>query len=353
MKKPLLFILCILWLLPTASLATPSSLTIVYYHPTEEPFLSEIAFKVWQNSASAMGVQFNTIRADNLTQAISLLENGKAQLIVGPIIPTAQILPTQYDYVDTYIPNQTGILISTKSHLNVWKKVFYLLKIFAGVSFLTVLCLMLVFAVLVWLAETRSNSDVFPRNPISGIAVAWWFSIVSFTTVGYGDYVPKSSTGRFITVFWLFISLILGSTLYATMSSEATRLETQNHEINSLSEIGGKPIGYLQGHIGAYEDIEKYKGIPIPAVDFQQLATALTTEKISAAFVNNLVLNHELRQHPSANLKLLDLMVNSESFSFIIHRDNPLESVLIRTLYQQQLNGQTPEIISASINTSI
>merc|ERR1712228_892556 len=38
---------------------------------------------------------------------------------------------------------------------------------------------------------------VEPRENIPSFATALWFSLVSMTTVGYGDVVPESTTGSF------------------------------------------------------------------------------------------------------------------------------------------------------------
>lgn len=352
MKKLSILVLFMLWLVPAAGLAAaPPSLTVVYYQQPEQPLLSQVAFSIWQNTALLMGTPFKTITTTDWQQALLLLHTHKASVIVGAIKPTQQLITAQDDYLDSYIPNQIGIVVSTANHLSIWDKVFYLLKTFVGISFITALGLMLIFAVIVWLVEITHGSTVFPRNPIKGIACAWWFSIVSFTSVGYGDYIPKSALGRAVTALWLFLSLILGSTLFATMNSQLSNLENASFGIAALTEVSGKPIGYFQDHTEAYNDIEDHHGIPIAVANFQVLSNYLSTQKISAAFVNSLVLNHELRQAPSSALRLTDLIIDHGTFSFIIQRNDPLESQLVRALYQQKLNGRISQIISTAINT--
>jgi len=38
------------------------------------------------------------------------------------------------------------------------------------------------------------------------------------TTVGYGDVVPSSPLGRTIALFWLFIGMMIGCVMTATMT---------------------------------------------------------------------------------------------------------------------------------------
>ena len=72
---------------------------------------------------------------------------------------------------------------------------------------------------LVWFFERRSNPDQFPTEYADGIDDAVWWSLVTITTVGYGDKVPTTPGGKFIAVIWLFIGLFLYSILSGHMAS--------------------------------------------------------------------------------------------------------------------------------------
>ena len=77
-----------------------------------------------------------------------------------------------------------------------------------------VLCCLLAYlllVVLLFLAESRS-----PASSIRTLGDAFWYSLVTLTTVGYGDLVPRTAAGRFIGVLFVclsigFLSLLIGS----------------------------------------------------------------------------------------------------------------------------------------------
>ena len=47
----------------------------------------------------------------------------------------------------------------------------------------------------------------------------FWWAIVTMTTVGYGDFSPKTPEGRLFAVFIMFIGISLVSLLTASISS--------------------------------------------------------------------------------------------------------------------------------------
>ena len=66
---------------------------------------------------------------------------------------------------------------------------------------------------------TNSLKGSTETNDLSTIANCMWLIIVTMTTVGYGDFYPKSHLGRFIGVISCIIGMLLVSLIVVSLSS--------------------------------------------------------------------------------------------------------------------------------------
>lgn len=58
------------------------------------------------------------------------------------------------------------------------------------------------------LREIPNNANYYVKYDLSDYLNCLWLMIITMTTVGYGDYTPKTISGRFVTVFACFTGLI-------------------------------------------------------------------------------------------------------------------------------------------------
>lgn len=81
--------------------------------------------------------------------------------------------------------------------------------------------LLYVAAVGIYVFENPAQPEVF-----SSIPAALWWSVVSFTTVGYGDMFPITPGGRIMTTFMLFIGLGIFAVPAAIVTTALLEAET-------------------------------------------------------------------------------------------------------------------------------
>lgn len=81
---------------------------------------------------------------------------------------------------------------------------------------LLALILFISFNALAWLIVEFEKVD--PDASITNIGDAWWYFIVTLTTVGYGDYFPVTFGGRVIGILIVFLSLGFLGFLLSTIS---------------------------------------------------------------------------------------------------------------------------------------
>ncbi len=104
------------------------------------------------------------------------------------------------------------------------------------------LVIILVVAHLQWLCERKQPDSDFHPSYVRGLWDGVWWTVVTFTTVGYGDYVPKSTSGRTIAFVWMFLSLFLVSCFVAEFAAIFT-VQQIDDTIDSFDDLPGYRVG--------------------------------------------------------------------------------------------------------------
>jgi len=100
---------------------------------------------------------------------------------------------------------------------------------------------------IIWVLDSGSNPEQFPRRFWRGIADGMWWAVVTMTTVGYGDKAPKSLLARLVASVWMVAGIILLTMFTAQVSA---RLVTQ--ELDRGNHLFGKKIGVPPGLSKSY-----------------------------------------------------------------------------------------------------
>jgi voltage-gated potassium channel len=75
-----------------------------------------------------------------------------------------------------------------------------------------------------------------PENPDLGWSDGLWYTVVTMTTVGYGDFFPKTSGGRFL-VGWPIMIFGIGLLGYALSVIAAALITSKSKEIKGMSSF--------------------------------------------------------------------------------------------------------------------
>ena len=119
-----------------------------------------------------------------------------------------------------------------------------------------------VVAHLVWWIERDDEDPLgFPTAYTKGIFDAYWWAVVTMSTVGYGDKRPKKIGGRVIAAIWMFIGIIWFAGLTATLSSALTVDRIKHGTINDLPDLYGKKVAVIEDTTS--EDFLRFHNVKI------------------------------------------------------------------------------------------
>jgi polar amino acid transport system substrate-binding protein len=112
-----------------------------------------------------------------------------------------------------------------------------------------------------WIERDDDDPQGFPTAYVQGIADAYWWAVVTMSTVGYGDKRPKKIGGRAIAAIWMFIGIIWFAGLTATLSSALTVDRIKHGDIAGLPDLYGKKVAVIEDTTS--QDFLRYHNVKI------------------------------------------------------------------------------------------
>lgn len=211
---------------------------------TEEGTWEGVSIDLWRTIARELDLDY-TFRELPLEELLSGVEAGTLDAAVAAL--TAVVDREEYvDFSHPFHITGLGIAVASRRPAGWFATVGgvfsqRILQVI-GVS------LVLLFAVgtLLWIFERRRNAEQFGGGLVPGLGAALWWSVVTMTTVGYGDKAPKTVGGRLVALLWMFVSIMIISGFIAGITSALTvnRLEPA---LNGPEDLPRVRVGTVAG----------------------------------------------------------------------------------------------------------
>ncbi|XP_078354170.1 uncharacterized protein LOC144638790 isoform X2 [Oculina patagonica] len=194
-----------------------------------------------------------TCEEHNDTKLVSY-SSSKGDHVSFPVIKTQAYGDTEYS---KFIPVITvpGIVViqkkSTDSGL--------LTKVMANsiFEFWPIFVLTLVTALLagiiIWILDSRTNQEHFPRTFFKGVGEGLWWSVITFSTVGYGDRCPKSMPAKIFAMAWFLIGLVIFAIFMGSLASVLTVT------VISMNSNGVSPTGAADSKIAVVANSSEHQ----------------------------------------------------------------------------------------------
>ena len=274
----------------------------------------------------------------SLVSLLQAVENNEVDLSINPVTVTNPRMK-RLEFSQPYFISYTGI--AKKSETMIWS---YLANMFSWnfiSAILILLSVILLFGFLVWLFERKKNKEEFGGG-LKGVFQGFWWSAVTMTTVGYGDKSPKTLGGRLIGLIWMFMAIIMISSLTAGIASSLT-VQNISDEITSVQDLQNFEVITVAGS-SAQELLDQYN-IRSEKVINEREGIQKITEKKSALFVyDQPILKYEIdRKNLNDELEVLQQTLKRDYYSYsfpkgsdIVEKINP---ILIATLKTMEWNN--------------
>ena len=219
----------------------PNTLSVGY--TPAPPFIIErdgkiegISVWLWQRCAKELQLEYELVPMP-FREMLDSVETGGIDVSINPLTITSGRL-NNISFTHSFYASHSVI---TKGHLSFFESLRSFLESIFSLGFLSgflaLLGLIGLFGFLEWHFEHKVNPEHF-RKGWKGFWDGLWWSVVTMTTVGYGDKTPQSRGGKIVALVWMFSGLLFISGITASVASSLTvgRLVNESIDLNDFKD---------------------------------------------------------------------------------------------------------------------
>ncbi len=211
------------------------------------------------------------------------------------------------DFSFPFFKSKLGILIKKEKASSIWKvifskKIFY---VFIGLVIYIFIC-----GNLIWILEHGESS--FNDKWIKGVFEGVWWTIVTMSTVGYGDFVPRRALSRLMASIMIFSGIIIFSIAIGAFSSLMTisHLESDSKKLSDLSK---KRVSCIVNTTSC-KAVDEKGAIIVEAKNLEEAISNLNSEKVVAMVYDSHLLLYHLNKTKNNNFDLVDNSFRDEHY---------------------------------------
>jgi len=304
----------------------------------EEP--RGLSVEVWDALGIIEGRAQEWMSANSVREALEMVERGDADVAIGPISITDE-RAKKVDFSQPYYVAALAIAAAPSEGALSRLRPFLTLAFVGGVGALLVVLFLV--GSLVWLAERRGNPEHFPARPLAGIGNGIWMTLVTMTTVGYGDLVPRTTAGRLITGVWMVVAMIITTSLVAFMATAFTVSQLGDSTLDSATELRGRRVAAVTGTTSV-SFAEKIGARVVKSADLAEAVQRVADGEADAVVFDRPTLRYFLREHPQVDLVLSVFEYEPTGYGFAVALGSPLRHPMDVAVLRLQRTGELEEL---------
>ena len=289
--------------------------------------------ELWEEIAKDLKLEFN-YRLTDQWKVFSDLVEGKADIAFS-CMPITHEGEETVDFSHHYLESGLRILVLNKSTFSLKQT----LKSIFSPLVLTVLGALFVFIIIcgnaVWWVE--KGSRIISDRYFPGILEAFWYVLVTMTTVGYGDVVPRKWFGRLIALFIMFIGIGFFGWAIAQFSSVIT-VQRLHADIVSPQDLRNRVVATVE-FTTSVPTLNKIGAVVVPLAKIDEAYNLLLKEKVDAVVFDSPSILHYERHEGAGKVKVVGPLFDIQYYGFMFPEGSKLREPVNRTLLKLKKNG--------------
>lgn len=298
-----------------------------------------IVFDIWKEIAFNLNLKYSFQEFSTVDEGIAAAKNNEIDILIGPTtinVERAEEISFSQPYYDTEMA-----ILAPMEELTFWDKVS---PIFSKTFLFGVFGLLVILTIvgfLFWAVEGRKYKDEYGEHIHQGVGSGIWLAIVTMTTVGYGDYAPRTPAGRVVMGSWMIISLILATSFVAGIATTLSLTTQQDKTITSMQQLEGKKVA-VPDYKKIMDRVRNVDGTPIAVQSVSEGYKMLKDKKVDALIYDQIPLEYAFQTKDKKNFVLSKRKIEPQYYGFVF----PIGSELKRKVDLEIINLQDTKEIS-------
>ena len=248
-----------------------------------------LSIDIWEGVAQHLGVLSEFREYESLESLLAAVQNGEIDVI--PSLPAELRYENSMDLSQAYYKSGLAIAVPAEGAGHKWMSVVaktFSTDILIALALLLAVCLAA--GIIVCAFEMRRNREMFGEGTLRGIGHGIWWSIVTMTTVGYGDKAPITVGGRIVAILWMLFSIVFIASFTAKITSSVTISALQG-KVRGFHDLYHVRVGsILQSEASIFLATHGIAVMPFESI--QEGLKDLAAKKIDAFVLNELTLKY-------------------------------------------------------------
>jgi polar amino acid transport system substrate-binding protein len=283
-----------------------------------------------ESIASYMNKDIKYIFVDSFVDVFSVLDSGKADLAISAISITPQRYE-KYNFSYPYKNSGIGAMVRSEKNSSIFNSIGLVFTKDFMLIWVVFFIFLIVWANLIWIVERFTDiitkdtrPDTFNDKYSVGIFDSIWYVIVTVSTVGYGDKVPKHLPTRILSFFLILIGVSFAGLAISNLSA-SVQIEKQKYAFNTFNDFRGKKVAVITGTTSV-ETVIACKAKVISTGTLDSAIDLLRNNEVDAIFFDEPVLRYVSTQYDDVHV--IDDIMDDQSYGIVLPQKNNIENSL-------------------------
>jgi ABC-type amino acid transport substrate-binding protein len=185
---------------------------------------------------------------------------------------------------------------------------------------------------------------MFGEGVAKGIGHGIWWSMVTMTTVGYGDKAPKTIGGRIAAIIWMLFSIVFIASFTANITTSLTLNELRG-KVRGFNDLHSMRVGALSRSEGS-NYLSRHGIAAMPFESIQEGLQAVAGKKIDAFVLNEMIVKNLSKHEFPGRVHVLPGVFDEYFVSIALEEKSPLRKPINKALLKFMQSDDWAELLN-------